>query len=336
MRLSRVITTIDTHTQGQPTRTVTGGIPRIPGESVADKMLYLRDNMDWLRTMLVYEPRGHNIMSGAILTEPSHPEADVGVIYIEVGCYLPMCGHDTIGCCTALVEAGMVPVTEPHTYITLETPAGLVRTRVDVRDNVAKQVTFTNVPSFVHALDMEVDVPGKGRVRMDVAYGGNFYAILPASSVGLELVPGNAPEIIRVGKTIRKALNEQHKVVHPEKPFIDVVTHVEFYGPPTVDGAHVKNAVVFPPGDIDRSPCGTGTSAKLAVLRARGEIGPGEEFVHESLIGSIFRARVLEETSVGGLKAIVPEVSGAAYVTGIHQFVMDPEDPFQEGFLLGV
>jgi len=335
VRFERMITTIDTHTGGEPTRTVIGGFPRIPGKTVSEKMLYLRDQMDWLRTMLMHEPRGHSVMSGAILTEPNDPNADIGVIYIESGGYLPMCGHDTIGVCTALVEAGIVRVTEPVTEITLETPAGLVTAKVRVENNIAKSVTFTNIPAFLYIPDAKVELPGFGAITMDIAYGGNFYAIVEAKEVGLTIAPESAREIVRIGRAIKDAVNEQMTVEHPEKPFIRGLTHVEFYGPPTHPEAHAKNAVLITHDAIDRSPCGTGTSAKLATLYAKGQISIGEEFVHESIIGTIFRARVVEETAVADYRAVIPEITGSAYVTGIHQFVVDPEDPLKNGFLLG-
>jgi len=335
MRFNRLISTIDTHTAGEPTRNIIGGIPPIPGRTMGDKMLYLRDNMDELRTMLMFEPRGHSVMSGTILTEPCQPEADIGVIYIEVGGYLPMCGHDTVGVGTALVEAGILPVTEPVTEVTLDTPAGLVHLKISVEDQVARSVTFANIPSFLYRSDVVVDVPELGELVMDIAYGGNFYAILPAQSVGIPIRPENAGELVRAGKAIRAAVNAQLEVQHPERPYITGLTHVEFYGPPTRADAHCQNAVVIPPGAIDRSPCGTGTSAKVATLYARGELGLGEEFGHESIIGTLFRARALEETDVAGYTAVVPEITGSAYVTGIHQFVVDPADPLKEGFLLG-
>jgi proline racemase len=286
--------------------------------------------------MLMFEPRGNNVMSGAILTPPCNPDATVGVIYIEVGGYLPMCGHDTIGFVTAMVEAGMIPVSEPVTEFSIDTPAGLVKVQVAVKDTVVKSVTFKNIPSFLYAADETIDLPGVGAIKLDVAYGGNFYAIVEAAAVGLILLPENEAEIIRTGNLIKDAVNARIKVIHPEKSFIDKVTHVEFYGPPTHPGAHVKNAVVIPPGSIDRSPCGTGTSAKVATLYAKGKLKIGEEFIHESIIGTIFKARVIAELEVGKLPAIVPEVTGSAYVTGIHQFVLDPDDPLKEGFLLGV
>ena len=334
MRIARVFSVIDTHTGGEPTRTVIGGLPYIPGKTIIDKMKYLQENMAWVRTALMFEPRGHNVMSGVILTEPTHPDADIGVIFIETGGYLPMCGHDTIGVSTALVETGMVKVNEPVTHITLDTPAGLTRVRVEVDKGVAKSVTFRNIPSFVFAKDVIVDAPKFGKIRMDVSYGGNVYAILSADSVGIEIAPENASEIIQKGRVIRDAVNAQVKIQHPERSFIDSCTHVEFYGKPTAPGAHVKNAVFFANSGVDRSPCGTGTSAKVATLYTKGELKLNEEFVHESIIGSIFKARAVEETKVGPYQAIVPEVTGRAYIMGIHQIFIDPDDPHKHGFLL--
>lgn len=336
MRFEHMLICIDTHTGGEPTRTVIGGLPRIEGNTVSEKMLYMRDHMDWLRTFLMYEPRGHRVMSGAILMQPCDPEADMGVIFIESGGYLPMCGHDTIGCCTAMVEAGIVPAVEPETVIRLDTPAGLVTARVAVKEGAAESVTFKNVPCFLYLKDAEVQVSGYGRVTLDIAYGGNFYGIVEARKLGLELKPECAGEIIATGNALRKAVNSQIRVQHPEKPFISGMTHVEFFGPPTQPEADARNTVVFPPGEIDRSPCGTGTSAKAATLWARGELKMGRELVHESIIGTIFRARAVEEVEIAGYKGIIPEVTGSAYVTGIHQFVNDPRDPLKDGFLLGV
>jgi proline racemase len=335
MRIGRVFSTIDTHTGGEPTRTITGGLPYIPGKTVVEKMKYLRDQMDWVRTALMFEPRGHSVMSGVILTEPTHPEADVGVVFIETGGYLPMCGHDTIGVSTAMVETGMVKVEEPVTHITLDTPAGLTRVRVDVENGVAKAVTFRNIPSFVFAGDVDLDVPGVGKIRLDVSYGGNPYAIVPADAVGLKICPENASQFIHYGRIIRDAVNAQVKFQHPEKDFINSCTHVEFYGEPTTPGAHVKNTVFFADGGIDRSPCGTGTSAKVATLYAKGQLKLNEEFVHESIIGSIFRARAVEETKVGPYEAVIPEVTGSAHIMGINQLFIDPDDPHKDGFLLG-
>ncbi len=334
MKIRRVFSVIDSHTGGEPTRTVIGGIPYIPGKSIVDKMKYLKEKMGWIRTTLMFEPRGHSVMSGVILTEPTHPDADIGVIFIETGGYLPMCGHDTIGVSTVLVETGMVKVEEPITHITLDTPAGLTRVRVNVEDGTAKSVTFRNIPSFVFAKDVVVEVPKFGKIRMDVSYGGNVYAILSAESVGLKITPENASEIIQKGRVIRDAVNAQVKIEHPEKDFIDSCTHVQLFGKPTAPGAHLKNVVFFANSGVDRSPCGTGTSAKIATLYTKGELKLNEDFVHESIIGSIFKARAVEETKVGPYKAIVPEVTGRAYIMGINQIFIDPDDPHKHGFLL--
>ena len=334
MRFNRYFSCIDTHTGGEPTRTIIGGLPRIPGDTIVDKMTHLKENMDWIRTALMYEPRGHSVMSGVVLTEPSHPEADIGVIFIETGGYLPMCGHDTIGVSTAMVETGMVQVEEPVTKIALDTPAGLTRVRVEVVNDAAKSVTFRNVPSFVFADDVEIDVPEMGKIKMDVAYGGNVYAILAADAIGTEICPENANKFIEKGRIIRDAVNAQLRIEHPEKPFINECTHVEFFGEPTLPEAHVKNTVLFGDVGLDRSPCGTGTSAKVACLYAQGKLQLDEEFIHESITGSLFKARAVEETRVGDYRAVIPEVTGSAHIMGLNQIFIDPDDPLKHGFLL--
>ncbi len=334
LRFERLISAVDTHTAGEPTRTITGGFPRIPGKTVGEKMVYMRDHMDELRTMLMYEPRGNNVMSGAVLTEPSDPSADIGVIYIETGGYLPMCGHDTIGCCTALIETGMIAAKEPETEIVLETPAGLVTAKAAVEDGIVKSVSFKNIPSFLYMADIDVDVPDLGKIVLDIAYGGNFYAIVDAQKLGLDIKPENASKIIQVGSLIKDAVNQQYDVKHPELPYIKGLTHVEFSAPPTHKDAHAKNTVLITHDALDRSPCGTGTSAKLATLYAKNKISLNQEFVHESIIGSLFKAKVIEECEVAGYKAIIPQITGSAHVTGLHQFVVDPDDPLKEGFLI--
>ena len=335
MNFSRMVRTIDSHTCGQPTRTITGGLPRIPGNTMGEKMAYLRDNQDSLRKFLMFEPRGNEVMSGAIITEPTISEADVGVIYIEVGGYLPMCGHDTIGLVTALLETGFIETREPETYIALDTPAGLVRITARVRDGKCQSVAFCNVPAFLFAEDILVKVPELGELKLDISYGGNVYAIVKAEDAGLEIEPSRAAEIIAKGKKIRVAVNEQVKIQHPEKDFINQCTHVEFSGPSTHPEADQKNVVVIPPGAIDRSPCGTGTAAKLAALYSRGKVKLGQEFVHESIIGTLFRSKILEVTEIKDIPAVVTEIKGRAFITGFNNLVLDPEDPLAEGFLLG-
>ncbi|MGC5324627.1 proline racemase family protein [Brevibacillus sp. SYSU BS000544] len=334
MRARKTFHTIDTHTGGNPTRTVISGLPKLTGKTMAENLIQMKEEHDWIRRVLMFEPRGHEVMSGALLLEPCHPDADVGVIYIETGGYLPMCGHDTIGFCTALVETEMIPVTEPVTRLKLDTPAGLVEVQIDVENGKAKQVSFRNIPAFLYQQDFTVEVEGVGTVTCDIAYGGNFYAIADARKLGLALVPENASKVVETAVRIRQAINRTIPVVHPEYPFIKGLTHVEFYTDPTHPKAHVKNAVVVPPGGVDRSPCGTGTSAKLAVMLAKGEIGIGDEFVHESIVGSLFHGQVLEKTEVGGLPACVTQISGSAWLMGMHTFFYDPADELAEGFLL--
>ncbi len=332
MITKRSFSTIDTHTVGQPTRTVIGGLPPIPGKTMSEKMLYMQKNMDWVRKLLMYEPRGSQIMSGTFVMDPCLQEADFGVVYMEVGGFLNMCGHDTIGVSTALIESGMVEAKEPVTQIKLDTPAGLVVVDVNVENYTAKEVSFTNVPSFVFAHEAQVDIPDYGKIEVNISYGGLFYAIIKAEDIGLDISPENATEIIQVAHKCKKAINAQINTCHPEKSYMNEVTHIEFSTDPTHPDADIKNAVVFPPGAIDRSPCGTGTSAKAASLFRKGQLKVGETFIHESIIGSLFKCKIIGTAQVGDYSAIIPQVSGQAFVTGFHTFVLDPEDPFQEGF----
>ncbi len=334
MKIRRTFQTIDTHTGGEPTRTVVGGVPVIPGNTMQEKFVYMQRHNDWMRKVLSLEPRGNDVMSGAFLTPPCTPGTDLGVLYYETGGWLPMCGHDTIGVATALVETGMVEVTEPVTNIVLDTPSGVVRVSVKVENGCAKGVTFTNAPAFVVGRDYTVTLPEFGDVNFDVAFGGNMYAILPAEVLGLELVPERSKEIIARGAMLRKCINEQLTIKHPFLSFIDKVTHVEFFGHSPIPGVSARNAVLITSDAIDRSPCGTGTSAKMALLHAKGELGLNEPFIHESLIGSLFHCRILEETIIEGIPAIIPEITGQAYITGMSTFMIDPDDPFPEGFVL--
>ncbi|WP_163971867.1 proline racemase family protein [Oceanobacillus halotolerans] len=333
MKFQRLFSTIDTHTGGNPTRTVISGLPPLKGNTMSEKMLYMKENYDWIRKFLMNEPRGHDVMSGALLVDPCHPDADIGVIYIETGGYLPMCGHDTIGCCTALVEAGLIEIEEPYTSLTLDTPAGLVEVTIKIKDGKAEEVSFANVPAFL-LKSIEVEVEEIGTVECDIAYGGNFYGIIDARKLELDLTTDNASKIIDTAITIRNTINETEEVVHPDQPFINGLTHIEFFTDPVHPDATVKNTVVVPPGGIDRSPCGTGTSAKLATMFTNKEIGVDELFVHESIVGSLFKAKVLETTNVKDLEAVIAEVTGSAWIMGMHRFFYNEKDPLKEGFLL--
>jgi proline racemase len=333
VRARRYFAAVDSHTEGMPTRVVTGGVGPIPGATMLERKLHFEAELDDLRLLLMREPRGHGAMSGAILQPPLRADADWGVLFIEVSGVLPMCGHGTIGVATVLVETGMVEVTEPETVIRLDVPAGLVEARVAVQDGRATSVTIRNVPAFLHAADREVSVPGLGAVRYDMAYGGNFYALTPAADAGLVVDPSRAGELIEAGLAVMAAINEADRPVHPEDPRIDSCRHVVFHEPGR-DGADAVSATAIHPGWLDRSPCGTGTSARMAQLFARGQLAAGEPFVNESVIGTRFVGRVVGETEVGGRPAVIPEITGRAWITGMGQYLLDESDPFPAGFAL--
>ncbi|MGE5485515.1 MAG: proline racemase family protein [Ignavibacteriales bacterium] len=335
MRFSRMLTVVDAHTEGNPERVVISGIPSIPGATMLEKARFVQDHMDHLRTFLINEPRGHANMYAALVIPPADERADFGILYLEPGGYSTMCGHGTIAICTVLTEIGLVKVQEPITEITLDTPAGLVKAQVAVERGSARSVTIRNVPSFLFKRDAEVDVPELGKVQVDVSYGGNFFAMLPSARVGLSVRPEQHRELIECGTRIWRAVNEQIEVRHPLEPKINCVTYVEFYGPAHHPQATSKNAVIVPPSGMDRSPCGTGTSAKMAALYARGELGLHQPFVHESIIGTLYYGELIEETRVGDYPAVIPTIRGSAHVTGIHHLVLDPRDPFPAGFALG-
>ena len=335
MRFKRIISAIDSHTEGEPARIVIGGVPVIPGASMREKWIWARKHLDELRTMLMFEPRGNNVMSGTIITAPSSPEADIGVIFIEVSGFLPMCGHGTIATCTVLVESGIIPAKEPFTDITLDTPAGLVKAKVRVEDGIARDVTIQNIPSFLLKRDVSVKVPELGTLKLDIAYGGNFYAIVPAAAVGLEITPEHAREVIHYGTLIREAIFNQVEVVHPENPEINRCTHIRFISPSPDPTVTTRNAVFYSAEAIDRSPCGTGTSAEMAYRYAIGEQKLNEEFVSESIIGSRFYGKLIEEKKVGDYLGVIPTIRGSAYITGINQYVLDERDPWPHGFYLG-
>jgi proline racemase len=316
-----------------PTRVVTGGVGSIPGATMLERKLHFEAKLDDLRLLLMREPRGHGAMSGAILQPPLREDADWGVLFIEVSGLLPMCGHGTIGVATVLVETGMVEVTEPETVIRLDVPAGLVEARVAVEGGRARAVTIRNVASFLHARDRVVEVPGHGEVRYDMAYGGNFYALVDAAGAGLVVDPARSGELVQAGLAVMAAIDAADRPVHPEDARIAGCGHVVFHEPGR-DGADAVAATSIHPGWLDRSPCGTGTSARMAQLFARGELAVGAPFVNQSVIGTRFVGRVVEETTVAGRPAVVPEITGRAWITGMGQYLLDPSDPFPAGFAL--
>ena len=333
MIASRVLSAVDSHTEGMPTRVITGGVGSIPGDSMLERKLHFEEHLDDLRLLLMREPRGHGAMSGAILQPPLRDDADWGVLFIEVSGCLPMCGHGTIGVATVLVETGMVAVDEPETLVRLDTPAGLVAARVRVEGGRARSVALRNVPSFLLGRDRQVEVDGR-TLTYDMAFGGNFYALLPAADAGVEIDPARGGALVERGLELMAAINTGDRPEHPGDPRIGGCKHVVFTAAGEDGPRSQRSATSIYPGWLDRSPCGTGTSAKLAALHARGELRVGEEFVNRSVIGTRFGARIVEEAEVGGLPAVVPEITGRAWITGIGQYVLDPEDPFPQGFAL--
>jgi proline racemase len=329
----RMISTVDSHTEGMPTRVVIGGVPSPRGETMSERRAWAKSNLDDLRGLLMREPHGHAAMSGAILTPPARRDTDWGVLYIETTGFLPMCGHGTIGVATVLVERGMVEVTEPVTTVRLDTPAGVVVAEVAVRDRRALSVTLTNVASFVLAEGRIADLPGLGRVRYDMVYGGNFYPIVEAADIGLKLDTEHKDALLSAGLRVIDAINAQDPPTHPLDPNIHGIHHAQFIESGR-DGADSRSAIVNVPGYFDRSPCGTGTSASMALLHARGQLALHAPFVNQSMLGRSFTGRVIGETEVGGYPAVIPTITGRAWITGFSQHLRDPEDPFPAGFTL--
>ncbi|MBR2783447.1 MAG: proline racemase family protein [Firmicutes bacterium] len=326
--------TVEAHTMGEPLRLIVGGVPQLKGATIPEKREYFIQHYDYLRRALMQEPRGHKDMFGCLLTPPTLPEADTGVIFMHGDGFHNMCGHGTIAVSTILVETGMVEVREPETVIRLEAPAGLVTVRVQVAEGRARSVSFENVPAFLYKENVPLTVPGLGRLAVDIAFGGSFFAIVDSARLGLEIRPENASRLTEAGMKILEAANGTIEVRHPELPHIKTIDLCEIWGPPRSPEARLQNVTVFG-GQVDRSPCGTGTSAKLAELWTRGEIQLHEPFVYESVIGTRFTGRALRETKVGDFPAIVPEITGSAFITGYSQFVIDEDDPVKYGFRLG-
>jgi 4-hydroxyproline epimerase len=323
---------IDAHTCGNPVRVVAGGGPPLHGATMSEKRQNFMRDYDWIRTGLMFEPRGHDVMSGTILYEPLSEDADAALIFIETSGCLPMCGHGTIGTVTVLIEEGLVkPRVEGR--LRLEVPAGIVEAEY-TRDNFGNvaEVRIRNVPSFLYKTGLDVEVPDFGRVAFDVAYGGNFYAIIEPQESYRDLDDISAFDIQKLSPVIRRLVNEKYSFTHPVNPTITGLRHVLWAGRPREPRAHARNAVFYGEKAIDRSPCGTGTSARMAQLAARGELKTGDEFVHESIIGSLFFGRVEEAVEVGGMRGIVPSVAGQAWITGHNTIFLDDRDPFVKGF----
>ncbi len=328
------ITTIDAHTAGEPFRVIIDGFPDLSGETILARRRDARDRFDYLRRALMWEPRGHADMYGCIVTKPVTPGADFGVLFLHNEGFSTMCGHGIIGIATVAVETGMIAVREPETTIHIDTPAGPVTAFAAVADQRVREVRFRNVPSFVLALDQEVEVPGPGAVRFDLAFGGAFYAYVAAAPLDLQCVPEESRRLIEIGMQIKRAVASSHAISHPFEPDLGFLYGTIFVAPGRSAGAHSRNVCVFAEGEVDRSPTGTGVSGRLALHHARGEIGLNQVIEIESIIGTRFRGRVVETTTFGPHQAVIPQVAGSAYITGRHEFVIAPDDPLGEGFLL--
>jgi 4-hydroxyproline epimerase len=323
---------IDGHTCGNPVRLVAGGGPPLEGATMSERRQDFLARYDWIRTGLMFEPRGHDLMSGAILYPPTRPDCDAAVLYIETSGCLPMCGHGTIGTVTFALERGLVQPRRAET-LRLDTPAGPVEARFRTAGGRVEAVRITNVGAYLAAEGVEVECPELGRLSVDIAYGGNFYAIVEAQANYRDLAELSAGDLLRLSPVLRRRLNEAVEIAHPEDPTIRGISHILWTGRPSDgSGAQARNAVFYGDKAIDRSPCGTGTSARMAQLAARGELSPGDEFVHESIIGSLFRGRVEAETRVGNHEAIVPSIEGWARITGFNTIFIDDRDPYAEGF----
>ncbi|MEF9916684.1 MAG: proline racemase family protein [Lachnospiraceae bacterium] len=324
---------IDTHTVGEFTRVIFSGFPELKGDTMIERKHDLAKNHDKYRQALMFEPRGHHDMFGAYITTPVNPEADFGVYFMDTGEYLNMCGHGTIGSVTAIIESGLVEAKEPYTEVVLEAPAGIVRTKAEVKDGKVLSVTLTNVPAFLYKENLKTVIDGK-EITYDLSFGGSFFALCDITQLGMNVEPKTIPELTKFGMKLMEQVNKEVEIKHP---VLDITTCdlSELYCPTTTPGCDMRNVVVFGNNMADRSPCGTGTSAKLAYLHAKGEIGIGEPFVYESFIGSQFKGVIKEETTVGDFKAVIPQITGSAYCTGEATYVIDKDDPLKYGFQVG-
>jgi proline racemase len=331
----KVISTVDSHTAGECTRLVTSGLAPLRGRTMAEKLAYAEKHLPWAPRLLLLEPRGHKDMFGAILTAPGSADADLGVVFMDNQGYEPMCGHAVIGTVTTVLETGMFPMVEPESRITLDTPSGLVHAYARTESGRVASVSFENVPAFVYRSDVVLDVPSVGKLSMDVVFGGLFFVFVDARQIALDLIPASAARLADLGMRILAVANQGVEVRHPELSHIDRIIDLRFYVEPGPDGADSRNVVILGDHMVDRSPCGTGTSAEAALRHAQGRLDVGESFVTESIIGTRLTGQVVATTEVGDFPAVVPRVTGSAYLTGFHSFVLDPDDPFPTGFQLG-
>ncbi|GHO48968.1 proline racemase family protein [Ktedonospora formicarum] len=332
-----ILSTIDAHAAGEPLRIITGGLPPLQGATILERRRFMQEHYDHLRKALMWEPRGHFHMYGAVLTPPVTPEADLGVLFLHNEGYSTMCGHGIIALVTTLVKTGAISPQGPHTPVTLDTPAGLVRATAHLDSSgQVERVSFLNVPSFVYAHEVELDLPTYGKLAVDIAFGGAFYAILPAERVGLRVAPEATAQLVAAGSAIKKAVNARLSITHPFEEDLGFLYGTILTDAPQDPTHHSRNICVFANDEVDRSPTGTGVSARLALHAARGEVADDQPVVIESLLGEMhtFSGRVAGRAAVGPFEAIIPEVSGTAFLTGRHEFLIEAADLLGQGFLL--
>jgi proline racemase len=328
------ITVIDAHTAGEPLRIITGGLPAIKGKTILEKRRFTKENYDHLRKALMWEPRGHADMYGCIITPPVTKEADFGVLFTHNEGFSTMCGHGIIAVTKVVLETGLLEMHGNDTTVKIDSPAGLITAHARISENKVNSVYFHNVPSFVYARDEEVEIPQLGKVRFDIAFGGAFYAFVNASDVNLECTPEYFRQLIETGMLIKHAVMEKFPVVHPFEADLNFLYGTIFVGPALSSQADSRNVCIFAEGEVDRSPTGTGVSARMALHHARGELKPGESMIIESILGTTFRGSVIEETHFGPYDAVIPEVEGTAFITGKNELLIDPDDPLKYGFIL--
>ena len=328
------IQTIDSHTEGEPLRIILSGYPALKGKTLLEKRTNAHRLHDELRKTLIWEPRGHRDMYGAIIVEPDTPDADFGVIFIHNEGYSTGCGHAVIALTKVFVETGLIPMNEPETEIKMDVPSGFIKSYAKVKNGQVTGVRFENVPSFVQSLDTEIDVPGIGKINYDLAFGGAFYAFVDVAQLGLDCTSKYQNQLIETGIKIKHAVMDSVKMVHPLEPDMNFLYGTIFTGVSKNPNHHSRNVCIFAEGEVDRSPTGTGVSARAAILHAKDEIKLGESIIIESIIGSTFSVKVVETTTFGNYDAVIPEVSGNAYITGKNTFWINPEDPLKNGFIL--
>ncbi|MEA1969743.1 MAG: proline racemase family protein [Thermodesulfobacteriota bacterium] len=327
------ITTIDAHTAGEPFRIITSGIDEPPGDTILEKRKYAVKNLDYLRKVLMWEPRGHADMYGCIVTKAVTKEADFGVLFMHNEGFSTMCGHGIIGIATIAIETGFIKAESKNQVVKIDTPAGLVTATAHMSKNRVESVSFQNVPSFA-LVDNHIDVPSLGRVNYDLGFGGAFYAFVNAADLGLKCSPDFFPELVKKGMEIKRAIMEKTKINHPFEDDLSFLYGTIFIEPADKNGIHSKHVCIFAEGEVDRSPTGTGVSARLAILHQKGEIIKDQKIMIQSIIKSSFSGKVVLETNFGPFKAVIPEVKGSAYITGRHEFLIDPDDPLKQGFVL--